>query len=322
MVFQLATLVPTPATLASCGRIWNAACGPDLHISADFIERNLLPSAGVLRGGRVAVDDQNNILGFILVSTNQEKPGTFVGQLQPMAWVDAIAVHSDAQRAGIGSALINWGRTWLSGRGISKASMGAGLRPFAPGLFAALNNDGIFRKLGFEVGDRDTWDVATDMDTDLRLRPLPGTCMVRPASDGDFVLAMSFMQREFPGRWTYELAEHIREHQDPAEFLLLFIDGAVEGFAHVTFEHSTRPIERWYMHGLLRPWGQLGPIGVSAHIRGSGFGGAMLSGGLAHLKSAGVRACVIDWTSLTNFYAKWGFKKYRQYVRASVALEP
>jgi predicted N-acetyltransferase YhbS len=67
------------------------------------------------------------------------------------------------------------------------------------------------------------------------------------------------------------------------------------------------------MHRLPRPWGQLGPIGVSQDTRGKGYGGALLDAGLRYLRDQGVRGCVIDWTDLVDFYGKFGFKPYRKY---------
>jgi predicted N-acetyltransferase YhbS len=68
------------------------------------------------------------------------------------------------------------------------------------------------------------------------------------------------------------------------------------------------------MHRLPKPWGQLGPIGVSKDVRGKGYGGALLDAGLGYLRDQGVRGCVIDWTDLVDFYGKFGFKPYREYA--------
>jgi predicted N-acetyltransferase YhbS len=68
------------------------------------------------------------------------------------------------------------------------------------------------------------------------------------------------------------------------------------------------------MQSLPRPWGQLGAIGVSAGMRGQQLGRAMLAGGLARLHQAGVRGCIIDWTDLIDFYAKFNFKLFRRYL--------
>ena len=273
-----------------------------------------------MQRGLLALDGDGRAVGFVLASCMPDARPADPASTSAAAWVDALAVHPASQRNGIGRALVDWARAWLVSQGAQRAWIGASQRPFAPGLFAELNNRHIFERLGFAAVSREVLDVAADLQTDLALRPIPHECAIAPATSADLPDVLDFMQREFAGRWTYELREHIRELQRPGEFVLLRMAGAVEGFAHITFEDSQRPIERWYMHGLPRPWGQLGAIGVSARLRGSGCGGALLSGGLAHLRAEGVRGCVIDWTNLTDFYAKWGFRKHRQYVMATINL--
>ena len=302
-------------TFVSCANIWNSACGESLGITPGFVMHNTLPSTGVSQAGQVALNEAGSAIGFVLASCMLG-----FGNDQNIAWIDAIAVQPKWQSQGVGRALTQWAQHWLGGKGVTHASVGGGMRPFAPGLFSELNNTSAFERLGFSIDSRQVWDVSADLQTDLHLRPIPQDCTVSPANSTTFVAIERFMKREFPGRWTYELGEHIREGQAPGEFMVLRIDGEIEGFAHVTFEHSLRPIERWYMYGLAHPWGQLGPIGVSAHLRGHGYGGAMLSGGLAHLKAAGVHGCIIDWTNLTEFYGKWGFRRHRRYVMASIGV--
>ena len=88
----------------------------------------------------------------------------------------------------------------------------------------------------------------------------------------------------------------------------------VDGFARITLKDSERPLDRFYMHRLPKPWEQLGPIGVSASVRGKGYGGALLDAALCQLRDCGVRGCVIDWTELIDFYAKFSFTPYREYL--------
>ena len=128
---------------------------------------------------------------------------------------------------------------------------------------------------------------------------------------------MEFFDREFPNRWRYEFQEFLRERGRLSDYHLLITERGVDGFARLTFADSERPIDRFYMHRLPKPWGQLGPIGVSKDTRGKGYGGALLDGALGHLRDQGIRGCVIDWTSLADFYGKFGFKPYREYAMLS-----
>jgi len=94
---------------------------------------------------------------------------------------------------------------------------------------------------------------------------------------------------------------------------VLLTSSGVDGFCWLTFEDSARSLDRCFMACLPRPWGHLGPIGISAAMRGSGYGAAVLDAGLRCLRDVGTAGCVIDWTDLVDFYGKFGFAIYRSY---------
>jgi predicted N-acetyltransferase YhbS len=157
------------------------------------------------------------------------------------------------------------------------------------------------------------WDVAADL-RDYTPMPLPGDVEVRPARSGEENVLLQFLRREFPGRWRFEFEESIRRRERIFDFMLLITARGVDGFAHLTFENSISGLDRFYMGRLPRPWGQLGPLGVSSDARGRGYGTALVRAALDQLRRQGVRGCVIDWTHLIDFYAKFGFKPYREYA--------
>jgi GNAT superfamily N-acetyltransferase len=293
--------------------IWNAACGPDLAISPHFVEYNTRPATGAVQSGCVAIQDGQPV-GFALASALPHSPDVSPPEL---GWIDAMAVLPAFQHQGIGSKLLAWAEEWLVRQGCAYAHLGGSLRPFTPGLPAEPGSDAFFDKRGYQTlpwGHVD-WDVAQDLSE----YPIPNTkyqisnATIRPGQPGDETAVHDFFQRTFPGRWRFEFEEFLKEHGRLSDYVLLWTERGVEGLARLTFQDSERPLERFYMHRLPRPWGQLGPIGVSDERRGKGYGGALLDAGLRRLRERGVRGCVIDWTRLLNFYGKFGFKPYRQY---------
>jgi GNAT superfamily N-acetyltransferase len=288
--------------------IWNAACGPDLAIDEHFVEYNLRFTQGCTREGRFALHEDRPA-GFVIASA-----------IASYATLTAIAVRPEAQRRGIGSALLSWAEEWLKAFGCAKVSFGAGTRIFAPGLPVELNDAGFFLKRGY-VPDKEepsVWDVAMDLadypPPSRTVRALASGDELRPARPEDEAALMDFFKMTFPGSWKFEFMEHVREGGRMSDFMVLIVNGAIEGFCQLTFEVSLRPLNRFYPHRLPRPWGQLGAIGVSERVRGQGYGGAVLDAGLRRLRDAGVRGCIIDWTDLTEFYGKFGFKPYREYL--------
>ncbi|MBI5652825.1 MAG: GNAT family N-acetyltransferase [Chloroflexi bacterium] len=295
--------------------IWNDACGANLAITQRFIEYNTRASTGAMQAGRVAMRDDQAI-GFVLASALPNDPQT---SPRDLGWIDALAVARQFQKQGIGNGLLAWAESFLRAQGCTRARLGGGLRPFAPGLPVELNNEKFFRARGFIAlaGSERVWDVARDL-RDYAQNPKglqrPFGFETRPAQPDDANALHEFFAREFPNRWRYEYEEFLRAHAPLTNYHLLITTRGIDGFARLTLENSERPIERFFPHALPRPWGQLGPIGISKDARGKGFGGALLDAALDYLRDQGVRGCVIDWTDLVDFYRKFGCKPYREYL--------
>ncbi len=292
--------------------LWNSACPEELAISSRFVRHNVAPVNGGVQAGQVALID-GAIVGVVLASTVRHNPS-----LNPQAtgWIDMIVVHPAHQRQGIGQQLISWAERWLADQDCRRIQVGANLRPFVPGVPATLPGVTFFRKQGY--GDeRTVWDLAANLatyQTPATVREIPGA--VRPAQPGDEEALHAFLAREFPGRWHFEFQEYCRlPDYRIADYMLLWTERGVDGFCRLTFEDSPRPIERFYPYTLPRPWGQLGLVGVSADRRGQGFGAALVDAGLRRLHNNGVNGCVIDWTTIVDFYGKFGFEPYREYIQ-------
>jgi GNAT superfamily N-acetyltransferase len=76
-----------------------------------------------------------------------------------------------------------------------------------------------------------------------------------------------------------------------------------------------------FWEDLLEPSsGGLGPIGIVERLRGRGLGRAFLAASLDMLHARGVRDCVIDWTTLLDFYGAFGFRPWKTYVEGDLPL--
>ncbi|MBI5713335.1 MAG: GNAT family N-acetyltransferase [Chloroflexi bacterium] len=262
----------------------------------------------------------DRVIGFVLASAFG---------MTKIGFVDAIAVQPLEQRKGIGSQLIAWAQEWLKAQGCERIRIGGSIRPFVAGLPTELKTESFFEKQSFKR-------ISTDWDVACKLRETKGRGeikemrkMIGAASDEDVSAMREFFGRAFPGRWQYEFEEFMRDGGRISDYLILKIENKVEGFIYLILkienkvegfiqlsfeEGSYRPINRFYMSRLPHPWGQAGPLGVSKEVRGKGYGAAIIDAGLQHLKDRGVDGCVIDWTSLTDLYGKFGFEKYREYA--------
>jgi GNAT superfamily N-acetyltransferase len=287
--------------------IWNDALGPQMAIRPRFVGYSAQPAAGAQSAGQWQHEDGVRV-GAVLVSA---KGGE--------GWIDALVVRRQAQRRGHGGALLAWAEDWLRAAGASVIHVGAGLRPFVPGVPVESTSLDFFVKRSYTAGPH-IWDVARSLAT-WTPPPVPTGLHVAPASSTDLPALDAFLAREFPGRWHFEFQEFKRERGWAHDYVLTWRGGQVVGFCRLTLEpDSERPIDRYYLHGLPQPWGQLGPIGVAGGLRGGGFGRATLEGGLSELHRRGVNGAVIDWTDLIGFYGKFGFKPWREYIRVERPL--
>ncbi len=312
MLFNFESIHPQNSA-SVVANLWTAACGPDLAISPRFAEYNMRPTTGALQAGQLALQGSQPV-GFVLTSAVIDNPALQAG------WIDAIAVLPDCQKQGIGNALLAWAEEWLAHQKCARFRLGGSLRPFTPGLPSELDSEPFFRNKGYNgqpgLAGKFDWDVARDLSTleisDSKFQ-IPNLT-IEPGRPGQEDALLGFLKREFPGRWLFEFTEFLREQGRLSDYMLLWTENGVDGFARLTLEDSERPIERFYMHRLPRPWGQVGPLGVSQACRGKGYGAALIDAALRHLRHTGIRGCVIDWTSLVDFYAKFGFAPYRKYA--------
>lgn len=313
------TLTPferNPETCRQIAEVWNAAAGEDLAFRPEFAAFNTQPMPGLAQSGRLTWVD-GRLAGVVLASVVVEE-GPFKGE----AWLDLLAVAPGEQRRGIGSALLAWAESWLAEQGGRNVHVGGSLNPFAAGLPVELGTQNFFLMRGYVVDEQPfEWDVARSLKDYQTLypEPLPGADL-RPLQPGEEYELIAFLQREFPGRWLYEVEQFFRIGGRAGDFMVLRTDIGVDGFCWMTFADSARPLDRFYMHGLPHPWGQMGPLGVGAGCRGRGYGGALIDAAACHLQSRGVDGSLIDWTSLLDLYGKFGYQPYRQYQMLSKTL--
>lgn len=302
---------------------WNLACGADLAISEQMVAFNSEPATGSVQAGWLALEDAA-VAGYVLASALPGDPATSPPEA---GWIDALAVVPTCQRRGIGSALLAQAEAWLAEQGCATARLGGSLRPFAPGLPLELRSEPFFQHRGYRPrsSEATVWDVARDLAGYTRRTPTvarstrpPARLAIARARDEQDLLA--FLQREFPDRWRFEFEEFRRAGGRVSEYNLVWrreAGGAafVAGFCRIRrrWRYGVDPLDRYFMHPLPTPWGQLGPVGVGRSSQGQGLGGALVDFSLRRLAAYGVRGCVIDWTTLVDFYAKFGFKPLRAY---------
>ena len=232
----------------------------------------------------------------------------------PRGWIAALLVEPRLQGRGLGDRLLKHALDTLARSGVAEVVLGADLLHLLPGVPEPGPSD-FFRRRGFAIEDRLEFDLACSLVDRRAPDELPE---VEPAAHWEEVL--EFLAAEFPGRWRWEAEEARRRGGSPSYFLLLRVGGETAGFARVHHQEPGAPPP-----GLIAPsgfwspafpgYGGLGPIGVGSRWRGRGLGLGLLEAAMAHLRQLGVAELAVDWTTLTDFYARVGLAPCRAYRR-------
>lgn len=295
-----------------CAGLWNAACGPDLAITPRGVEYATRPSTDVPREGRLALVG-GRPAGFILADASTYPD-------RPESWVDAVAVHPAHRQCGIGRALLDWAEGWAGEQGAKRIYLGGGPRWFSPGLPTQLQDRAVFERLGYQFGPELSWDLGRSLrgyQTPARVAGVEGDVHPLRAEELDEFLGL--LEREF-GYWAYDAREYVREGGPLEDFIVLTSPGGLDAFCWITHAGSLRPLDRFFPHGLPRPWGQMGMVGTREARRGLGLSLKLQDGALRRLVELGVDGCIIDWTGYLEFYAKLGFRPHRSYYWGSKEL--
>lgn len=293
---------------AQIARLWNSSAGSEFAMSQRLVGSAGSQAEGVWQSGRFALSD-GRLIGMVWVTAAHglNRDGGLSG------FVEILCVVPEFQGQGVGGRLLAWAEAALAAEGCERVVLGGGFRWPLNCVPRELGSVDFFRSSGYVEG-KAVWDVVRDLaelDDERRVGDDLGSIV--EASESDEAELFEFLRTTFP-RWALELADHRRAQERMSDYLVVRVDGTLQGFCKLTFEDSGRPLERFLGSPLPRPWGELGPIGLTESVRGRGLGGALLRESIFALRAKGVRGCRICWTPLPGFYETAGFQREREFV--------
>lgn len=311
-------LVPfSQVSLSDAVALWNRTLPLRFQIDEAVFEINtkndwVLPEAsfGLQMGGDLA--------GFVVCK--RSPAGAFPDVDPNLRHIHALVFDSPE----VGTLLATAAMEALRAGSPSKIVFGQDLRHFFPGVpreFVAHSE--ILKSVGLTARE-----AQCDLERDLRGYEVPEGVMERASkaefracSEADLPLLDEFLLRAFPRRWRYDVLDKIQVEGRTDIVFAVFQEGFCEGFAITQEATCKMPIGGGvWRNDLGENWGSLGPIGVSERVRGQGLGNAILGFALAGLRDRGVRQCIIDWTTLREFYGGHGFVPTREYTTYALEL--
>lgn len=319
----MTTLTWTPYRKSLAGdivRLWNRALGEHFPLSMRLFRQTIEGGPSYLPDDSRVVMNGDQAVGYILTERFRV-PDPLMETHSSTGWIEAMIVDPAYQRQGIGHDMLAWATDRLHSQGATKLFLGGGFHRFFPGVPAELPGlKDYFTRAAFKESH-----IVHDVRGNLRNFTAPPSAKaalaavggdVRPCRTEDIPALMDFLHAEFPGGWRFDTRRYLDQGYDPKEIIILTQGAQVIGFAHIWSWRSSFLGPSVYWKKLLgRRCGGLGPIGVAQGMRGKGLGLALLQLALEYDAALGVEDGIIDWTSLTGFYARVGFTPWKTYIR-------
>ena len=287
------------ADVPAAVRLWNMHLGDAFPLKQRVLALTVFEDPNFLPGDCVVAVEQDAVVGVAWLK-RWRSPAIFGAGV---GYLGGVVVAPDRVRQGIGSALVRLLEEALRREGCTRIDVSGGLLHLLPGVPAdAMGPIRFLEKHGYVFDQTPYFDLTNDLRQYTSPIDLPHAT-TRVANDADVEPLLAFLARSFPGSWEQHARWHLAAGGSPRDFVVLDVDGAIEGFCHIFRPNTWPPGPSTYWSAALRaPAGGLGPIGVTESLRGRGLGRRLLDAALLELKASGVHDCAIDWTRLVDFY--------------------
>lgn len=294
--------------------LWNTAAPPPFCLPSVRFRTHMI-GCPTFDWGASAIELDGNVPSAF-VAVKRSAASLYPGPDPDMAHISAFACHECEQ----GVDLLAYAKRVLQQRGVYRLAFGRDsmhLFPGCPDNWAKLHD--FLMVEGFDEGD-------TSVDLTLDLASYRPPCdvadEVRPIEPATIPLLLDFLEREFPGRWHYDIAMKLDREDLHGYVFGLFLHGRCEGFALTQDASHKVPLGgAVFPDALGEDWCSLGPIGVSRGLRGQGWGDRLLASSLTALRQSGKRLCRVDWTGIPDWYGRHGFEVERRYRSMVLRLD-
>lgn len=293
--------------------LWDRCMLPEWPLDLEALGRVLLPQSGHHEDHFAAFVD-GRMVGFVAAPVDRRRPyGERTGS------ISLLLVSPEHRLRGVGAVLHERALGHFREEGASSAVLGASTPMFWAGVPHNLPGAlAFFRAMGWSFTGHSI-DMSRDvrgyrMPEDARRRMDAAQVVDSTAASEDLPELFGLVAREFPG-WldVYRGVAALDDLDD----LLIFRDGGGRVIGSLVMSsprsHPSRTDCIWTAL-LGQDAGALGCVGISADSRGRGLGLAIVARASEILGERGVGQCYIAWTHLAGFYARLGYKVWREFA--------
>lgn len=305
--------------------LWNKELGEEFPMRESLFRQNSFDDPNIDRAASsIAINEKNEIVGFLTAKRWQEKESDV--QLNPkIGWIQSVLVKKEERNKGIGSDMLKKAEHVLSQHGVTQVLFGRDPWHYFPGIPHGYIQAEKWAQKHSYVSDNTDIDLIADFDS------TNNTAMPVLNKEAQFSILkknekeefMSFLHRCFPGRWEYEAVHYFKKGGNGREYVILRVENDIVGFCRINDPQSPFIAQNVYWSPLVSgEMGGIGPLGLDEAQRKKGYGLKIVQAGQAVLKQRGMEHIVIDWTGLSAFYEKLGYRPWKKYTKYEKNLKP
>ncbi len=299
--------------------LWNKEFGYIYPITIELFNRNL--SNVDLKASYVSIDDNNKLVGFILVKF--WKDSFDINTYNDSCWINLIYVDSKSRRLGIGSKLLELAEKEAIQAKKKCLYLGKDYLNYFPGLPVDMkSNCEWFVKRGFNR-PYDTYDLIKNIDTNtVKLRLKNKSFIFRKSNINDKEKLIEFIKKNWPGRWLKELLDYYDNGGNGSEYLIALDGNIICAFAKIGLPSTDISLISFSMtwRKRFKALGGIGPLGVDISYRKQNLGYDIVAYAHNYLLDNEVSNIIIDWTGLLEFYRLMGFEVFKSYFYMNKTL--
>lgn len=289
-------------------KLWNSEYGFIYPITLELFERNLQNAYD--DASYVAIENKS-LIGFIVGKIWQDKYE--VGNYSDCGWISLIFVDKHYRKRGIGTKLLEKVEEQFNKNNKKTLYVGRDYFNYFPGLPSDMKNSlEWFEKRGFEKSYC-TYDlICKNKDVETIVNK---NYEFRLATLNDSEKLISFMNNNFPGRWTKELIDYWNYGGTGSEYLLVLDNDKIKAFAKINYPNTKENLISYSLTWRKRfaALGGIGPLGVDKNSRGHHLGRDIVAYAKNILIENNATDIIIDWTGLLDFYRPMGFEVWKSY---------
>ena len=298
-------------------KLWNEEVGFIFPITEKLFNHHVVNSLYLTPNASYVAYLDNKLVGVIITKTYS---GDEILAYNDRVWISLFYVSKYFRKRGIGSLLLEKVVDEAKKMGKKMIQIGQDLGNFFPGIPCDFDNltAPFLEKRGFKMlgythdlllKEPFNKEIIIKNDLDYRYATL---------SDKDELL--KFMEKNFPGRWNFELKEYYENEIKFNNYFIARNEKKVVGFVRVNRKDNENISYNINWYDRFDDLIGIGPLGVDKDERGKGISKEMLSVLLKGFANQGKNEILIDWTGLLVYYQQFGFEVWKCYMKAIMTL--